>query len=419
MRRLLPLMLALMLIFSPEVLAKDAVFTGKGTYVTGTSDTIESSKKKAVEEALADVSKQAASAVRGRIQRSGGRITYDVVVTATRSVIRLTDDPKYEYGISPEGTPSVTAVVTATVDVDQARTLSQKLMDEVSGLPPDNDTKAPRDSKARRTPDWWENGMLTASGYGVPPASAANPGQARSLALKAAKMDAYRNLAEKARGIHITADETVVEGAVDAVITGARIVSEEYDEYGNSTVVMTVPVYGVKNSLAKAALKPVEKEAFPAPSDDAGVAEGGYTGLIIDCRDLVEDTKKGGRVTLNPVLSPVIRDSSRQTIYGYSNLDYDKVVSRGMVGYSEDMSENIKRAGSRPLIVKASELTDESSSPVLSPVDADKILVENRLGHFLDDCRVVLVGYRVAAPEEDEMETYYYGTGDGEKLPVY
>ena len=259
----------------------------------------------------------------------------------------------------------------------------------------------------------WENDIITGTGYGTPPDRAKNPGHARILAHQAAMLDAYRRLAEQARGIHITADSTmadnistgdIVAGEVDAVIKRAKVVpgSESYDEYGNCTVTLEVPLYGVTNSIAKVALKPVEKEAFPAPSVNVSVsvetnttvsgspaaapagsvtATGGYTGLVVDCSGL----------GLQPVMSPVIRNSDNQPIYGYKNLDYDKVISKGMASYANGMSGNKSRAGNNPLVVKAISLESHNSYPVISTADANKVLAENQVSHFLDNCAVVFV----------------------------
>ena len=266
----------------------------------------------------------------------------------------------------------------------------------------------------------WENEVISGTGYGTPPDRAKNPGHARILAHQAAMLDAYRRLAEQAKGIHITADSTmednilsgdIVSGEVDAVIKRAKIVpgSETYDEYGNCTVTLEVPLYGVSNSIAKVALKPVAKEAFPAPTVNVSVsvgggaatpsaqssgssaasapasgnvgAQGGYTGLIVDCSGL----------GLNPVMSPVIRNDGGQPIYGYKNLDYDKVVAQGMASYANGKNGNTSRAGSNPLVVKATGVENHNSYPVISTSDANRVLTENQASHFLDNCAVVFI----------------------------
>jgi hypothetical protein len=245
----------------------------------------------------------------------------------------------------------------------------------------------------------WDREIISGTGYGVAdPARAKNPGHARIMAHQAAMLDAYRRLAEQAKGIHVTANSSisdnistgdVVTGEVDAVVKRARVVSENYDEYGNCSVVLEVPLFGVTNSIAKAVLKPVAKEAFPAPTVNEATIQstvnvtitGGYTGLIIDCSGL----------GLKPVMSPVIRNASQQPIYGYKNLDYDRVIDKGMASYASGMNGNLSRAGSNPLIIKAVRVEDHNSYPVVDTADADRILLENQKSHFLDSCAVVFV----------------------------
>ncbi|MBP3781434.1 MAG: hypothetical protein ILA30_07190, partial [Selenomonas sp.] len=167
--------------------------------------------------------------------------------------------------------------------------------------------------------------------------------------------------------------------------------------------------------------KPVEKEAFPQPTININVdnsvnqtvnqtvnqsqtinqnqtvnndtapaqentnvstvSAGGYTGLIVDCSGL----------GLKPVMSPVIRNADQQAIYGYKNLDYDRVIAHGMASYTTSLSGNVSRAGNNPLIVKAVSLAEHNSYPVLSMNDANKVLTANQSSHFLEMCAVVFI----------------------------
>lgn len=285
-------------------------------------------------------------------------------------------------------------------------------------------------AQAADIPDWWEYEMIVAEGHGFAPANVENVYRGRSFARRAAIVDAYRNLAEQVKEIHVTAETTVeslivsgdiVKTKVDAVIRDSKIVSEEYGEDGSCVVVVAVPIYGVTNSIADLTFKPADKENFPPPPADLQ-AKGNYTGLIIDC----------GEVDLKPVLSPVIRNAENLSIYSRNNLDYDKLVRGGMVGYvkkDDDRDEdkiwlvnfkgktllsytaqienkllfvtaqskigNISRVGDNPLIIKATRLSDDNSCPVVSKSDADRILAENEASHFLDNGAVVFTSYRV------------------------
>ena len=177
---------------------------------------------------------------------------------------------------------------------------------------------------------------------------------------------------------------------------------------------MTVSMFGVSNSLASAVMpKPAAVEAFPQPvaavapsvqvtvtvntqsavptasvpatgpsaaAAPAGKAIGGYTGLIVDCSGL----------GLKPVMSPVIKNASGQPIYGYKNLDYDRVVSNGMAGYTSDV-HNAVRAGTNPLVVRAIGLDNHNGNPIIATADANRVLIENGATGFLDRTAVVFI----------------------------
>lgn len=272
----------------------------------------------------------------------------------------------------------------------------------------------------------WEGGFLQEDGYGVVPAGANSAGQARALARRAAIVDAYRNLAEYVQGVNVDAETTVrdlavesdvIQTKVSAVVKGARIVSEQMENDGTYHVVMQIPLYGVRSSLASAvlpanpkpaafpqpeAVRPASSEGTVQPVPSAGgttpqpaaggssaapvpagvniQATGGYTGLVIDCRGL----------GLKPLMSPVIRNANGTPIYGYKNLDSAAVIANGMAGYASDMARTT-RAGSHPLVVSAQSLEGHQGNPVISVEDANRILVENQSSGFLDRCAVVFL----------------------------
>lgn len=267
----------------------------------------------------------------------------------------------------------------------------------------------------------WSDNYITVTGGGVAPAHARNMAQARMMARRAAIVDAYRQMAEIVNGVQVDGETTVrdlatesdiVKTKVSGIVRGARVVSERQIN-GGYEVTMSVPLFGITDSVATAVLPQNNvKESFPEPSiadynsgksvteipvtdqpttgssaaDPRGKAdfsiqkEGIYTGVIIDCRGL----------GLKPAMSPVIKNANLESIYGYKNLDYDYVVSHGMAGYARDMSK-ATRAGSKPLIVKAQSMVGQGVNPVLSMKDADKVLLENQATHFLDKTNVVFL----------------------------
>ena len=127
-------------------------------------------------------------------------------------------------------------------------------------------------------------------------------------------------------------------------------------------------------------VQPVEENNLDTVS---GVtATGGYTGLIVDCREK----------DLQPVMSPTIHNEHGDTIYGDKNLDYDKIIEIGMVSYATDIEDEVvERAGKNPLVVKAVELKKFSSSPVLTDADANRILLENKVAGFLEKLNVIFI----------------------------
>lgn len=288
----------------------------------------------------------------------------------------------------------------------------------------------------------WEQGVVEVEGMGMAPAFARNQQHAYMLAKRAAMADAYRLLAEEVKGVDVDATTTVenmmvssdiVTTRVNALIKGARITEVRDMGGGAVSVVMQMPLFdtlGTGNSLSRAVLeRPARVEPYPdivpdvtpsqpisidrypdytkiepkqptyqptvpgtsstgpvygpgssAAKAPSGRAIGGYTGLIVDCRGFA----------LRPVMSPVIKNAEGTPIYGYKNLDYDKVVSNGMAGYTSDIT-NAARAGSHPLVVKAIAVADHNGNPVLSVADANRVLIENGATGFLDSARVVFV----------------------------
>jgi len=93
------------------------------------------------------------------------------------------------------------------------------------------------------------NKTIIASGYGAPPSRQLSPMQKRLLALRAAKLDAIRTLAERVSGIHIwggaTLSDLVVKSdrvhvQLDSFIRGARMISMNHMNDGSYEAVMEV-----------------------------------------------------------------------------------------------------------------------------------------------------------------------------------
>ena len=143
----------------------------------------------------------------------------------------------------------------------------------------------------------------------------------------------------------------------------------------------SVPAPAVQTPAAPAPAvqAPIPPTTPPAEIVPRGQAVGGYTGVIIDCTGL----------GLRPVMSPVIKAENGRPIYGYKNLDSDKVVANGMASYARSEAD-ATRAGTNPLRLRAVSV-DGGANPVLSANDANRLLLENSASGFLDATNVVFL----------------------------
>lgn len=254
----------------------------------------------------------------------------------------------------------------------------------------------------------WEKGVIRATGLGAGKAKTKNKGIRRAQARRAATMDAQRNLAEAVEGVHVTSESSmrdleleydIVKTRVDATIKNMTELDAKFFEDGTCEVVLQMPIFGSSNSVAQAAFEPFKnepKESFPQPTTNVNInvttnvnttvsgVGGGYTGLVVDCSGM----------GLEAVMSPVIKNGNGQPIYGYKNLDIDKVIANGMASYAYSANDAIsrERAGNNPLVVKAQRVDGTiKGNPVVSVADADKILIANQSDMFLENCNVVFV----------------------------
>ena len=256
------------------------------------------------------------------------------------------------------------------------------------------------EAAARGETDWGRQ-VVTVTGYGVAP-TGTRAAQARILARRAAIVDAYRYLAEYVQGVNVDAETTVedamtqsdvVKTKVSAVVKGAKIVpgSEKFTSDGGYEVTLELPMFGATDSLAYAVMeRPEYIEPFPEPEPEPIIPSqpkphrptinGQYTGVIIDCTGF----------KVQPVMSPVIKNANGQKIYGHKNIDPDYVIAHGMVDYVTSISK-ARRAGSNPLILKAIDMQDFDSTPVVTVSDGNLMLSENDASGFLADTAVVFL----------------------------
>jgi len=244
----------------------------------------------------------------------------------------------------------------------------------------------------------YQDGYIESVGTGAPPENTYGKPQARPMALRAAQVDAYRNLLETVQGVQIDSKTTIkdfvvesdeIKTAISGIVKGAAIVKKEYLSDGTVEVTVRMPLSGVARAIIPQAIADDKKEDMkdhkpapfskkPAPKDEV------YTGLIIDGRGL----------QARPAMSPKVFDENGAEVYGTLIVKKDYAVSQGICGYARDpeAAQANARVTNNPLTVKAVRAQGAGMSEfVISTDDAGKIRSAKENLTFLQKCRVMIV----------------------------
>ena len=133
------------------------------------------------------------------------------------------------------------------------------------------DVKADYDYIPERGHIDWTNGMIIAEGTAAGKETAPNPVIKQTQAKTAARVVASRNLLEIVEGVNITSGITVknavlkgdlIQSSVEGLVKGAKELDCKFDEYGNCTITMALPLFG-NNSLARTVMPKTTKKPFP------------------------------------------------------------------------------------------------------------------------------------------------------------
>jgi hypothetical protein len=239
-------------------------------------------------------------------------------------------------------------------------------------------TKGGKQEKRPEAGVSWEGQLLKATGSGAPDMKASNPAQARLGAERAAKLDAFRNLLEQARGVQVSAGRTVademekdeVRARVESVIKGFRVTNKRY--YSDSGVELDVEV---PLSALTSALLPRGENAIVLKREGAPT----HTGLVVDARGL----------KASPALAPRLVNEAGAPLYAADVLTDEARSTTGVAGYAKTLEEarKVERVGANPLVVRAARA--EGTDLVLAAEDAKKLTENNNA--YLAEGRVVIV----------------------------
>jgi hypothetical protein len=244
----------------------------------------------------------------------------------------------------------------------------------------------------------WSEGYIEALGIGAPPDRYIGKPNARPMALRAAKMDAYRNLLEVTKGVRVdsttivkdfTVESDIINAQVEGLVKGAKVVNQEYMSDGTVEVTVRMPLSGNfsqvvipkaldrRRSMAPPDIPP-SAPTTPAPAGEV------FTGMVVDARGL----------QTRPAMSPKILDENGKEVYGSMNVDREYAIQQGMSGYARDLTaaQSNPRVTNNPVSVKGLKTEGSGKSDiVISNSDAEKIRGASDNLLFLKKCRVMIV----------------------------
>jgi len=274
----------------------------------------------------------------------------------------------------------------------------------------------------------WSEGYIEAVGIGAPPERYIGKPQARPMALRAAQVDAYRNLLEVTKGVRIdsqtlvkdfTVESDVIKAQVEGLVKGAKVFNREYMSDGTVEVTLRMPLAGGFSKVmapkvleqkqevpitppAPQVTPPVETPVAPPvtptpqvevpPTPTPQVTQPAappapsvvYTGMVVDARG----------IQARPAMSPRILDENGKEVYGSMNVDREYAIQQGMTGYARDLTaaQSNQRVTNNPVSVKGIKTEGAGRSDiVISNADAEMIRSAADNLSFLKKCRVMVV----------------------------
>lgn len=243
----------------------------------------------------------------------------------------------------------------------------------------------------------YEDGYVEALGIGAPPERYMGKPNARPMALRAAQVDAYRNLLEIVQGVRIDSntvvkdfmtESDVIKASVEGLVKGAKVTNKEYLSDGTVEVTVRMNLSGKLSQtiIPKAFEKQTESAPPPPPPPPPVAAPAGdiFTGLVIDARGLAA----------RPAMSPKVVDQNGKEVYGSMNVDRQYAIQQGMTGYARDLTaaQSNPRVTNNPVSVKGVKADGPGKCDIMiSNADAEKIRASADNLSFLKKCRVMIV----------------------------
>ena len=234
----------------------------------------------------------------------------------------------------------------------------------------------------------WERGFIRASGT-----SAATPGEdelsgnlavKRLAVMRAAKIDAMRNILDVIKTIRVDSDTNVemymissdfIRSKLHETIRKAQVIDKKYISNDGLELTIELPILG-------SFIETMIPDTGGLAADIMGIEQ--ESGIIIDASGL------GAK----PALSPRILDDSGRELYGASYIKRDYFLSKGLVAYRTSLDDaiNSARVSSNPIIIKAIRSAGpENSDLIISKADAKKLKIGSSSHSSFEKGNVIIV----------------------------
>lgn len=243
-------------------------------------------------------------------------------------------------------------------------------------------------------------GRIVVKGEGAAPIDRTLSGaQRKILAVRAAKIVAFREAVEIVDGVIINGETTVedasagsdiVRSSVMGLVKGGQVIKETYDPVTESALVyLSVPLTGENGIYARLldqVLPSVAGAEMPVYSEDLPEAAvtGNFDGLVIDVREL----------DFRPALINRVVTGDGEVVYDPSKVARGVLTDTGAAGYTNDIEKAkallSERGSTRTAVIKATGLAN-GTDVVISSSDASAINSSTMKSNFLEKAMVVFV----------------------------
>jgi hypothetical protein len=243
--------------------------------------------------------------------------------------------------------------------------------------------------------DWTEQ-SVRATGIGALNPKIPPSGQ-RSNALRAAKLDALRNMLETLNGVVLTSETTVenamvasdvIKTRVEGIVKNFRFTAKpRYMSDGSVEVDMEMLLTGKVGDALLPEQMGDKKPAFASLPSSFNYSEPQpWTGLIVDASGIID---------AQPAMVPNVLDESGEGIYGEDFVPRESAVKYGVAEYAASLDaarRNVERVGANPRVVTAIRASGLNKSDlVISDKDVETVATISDNTEVYESCKVIIV----------------------------